>query len=289
MHSQLQANFEALVEKHGLTKLGDQLLSQAKTAATLIPGKKSVEALRPSQSKLGGKPDAPPNFIWPTKDDKPLSFIAQINLAELPAIVDSQLPKAGLLSFFYNHEVWGFDPKDKGGFQVFFFDNEAGDLISHLPPPARTEKKFFGMFSKLVAVREYPPCPLTAELALTLPYELEGIDLGEDESDKYCDLLDAIAGHHRFLGHAEPIQNEMELECELVTNGLYCGDPSGFKDPRAEELVKSSYQWKLLLQIDSENNADMMWGDAGRLYFWIRDEDLANLNFDNCWMISQCH
>ncbi|MBP6745978.1 DUF1963 domain-containing protein [bacterium] len=289
MNSQMRADFEALIEKHSLTKFRDHLLSQAKTAAALIPGRKSVEALRPSQSKLGGKPDAPSNFIWPTKDEKPLSFIAQINLSDVPAIEGSQLPNSGLLSFFYNNEVWGFDPKDKGGFQVFYFENEIDHLKAHQPPPAKTEKKLFGMFSKSVAVLEYSSCPLTAELTLTLPYELKGIALSEEETEKYCELLEAIGGHHRLLGHAEPIQNEMELECELVTNGLYCGDSTGYHDPRAKKLEKSSDTWNLLLQIDSDDEAEMMWGDAGRLYFWIRAEDLANRQFSNCWMISQCY
>ena len=198
MNSQMRADFEALIEKHSLTKFRDHLLSQAKTAAALIPGRKSVEALRPSQSKLGGKPDAPQNFIWPTKDEKPLSFIAQINLSDVPAIEGSQLPNSGLLSFFYNNEVWGFDPKDKGGFQVFYFENEIDHLKAHQPPPAKTEKKLFGMFSKSVAVLEYSSCPLTAELTLTLPYELKGIALSEEETEKYCELLDVYKRQQQY-------------------------------------------------------------------------------------------
>lgn len=285
---QLRKNLESLIETCGLNQLRDALLSQAKLAVTLAPSIKSADALRAGQSKLGGRPDAPSNFVWPTKGDKPLSFIAQINLAEIPAMANCPLPVAGLLSFFYNNEVWGFDPKDKGGFQVFYFENEASKFKEFQPPAARIEKKLFGMYSKSVAVLEYSSCPLTAELALTLPYELKGITLTEDESEKYCDLLEAIGGHHRLLGHAEPIQNEMELECELVTNGLYCGDSTGYHDPRAKKLEKSAGNWKLLLQIDSDDSAEMMWGDAGRLYFWIRDQDLVSRDFSNCWMISQC-
>jgi hypothetical protein len=28
----------------------------------------------------------------------------------------------------------------------------------------------------------------------------------------------------------------MELKCHLVTNGLYCGDSTGYEDPRPREL-----------------------------------------------------
>ncbi len=153
MNSQMRMNLESLVEKHGLTKFSDHLLSQAKTAAALIPGRKSVEALRPSQSKLGGKPDAPQNFIWPTKDEKPLSFVAQINLSDVPEIEGAQLPNSGLLSFFYNNEVWGFDPKDKGGFQVFYFENELSEFKECQPPTAKIEKNSLVCFPKLAVAK----------------------------------------------------------------------------------------------------------------------------------------
>ena len=32
----------------------------------------------------------------------------------------------------------------------------------------------------------------------------------------------------------------------------------------------------------------MMWGDVGKLYFWIRKQDLARRDFSNVWMIMQC-
>jgi hypothetical protein len=32
---------------------------------------------------------------------------------------------------------------------------------------------------------------------------------------------------HRLLGHPDPVQGDMQLECQLVANGLYCGNASG--------------------------------------------------------------
>jgi len=113
-------------------------------------------------------------------------------------------------------------------------------------------------------------------------------NLSEKEIDQYLNLPQDYT-INKLLGYANNIQGEMELECQLVTNGLYCGDPSGFNDPRAKELEKEANDWILLLQIDSDNDkTGMMWGDAGRLYFWIKKEDLKNKNFDNAWMVSQC-
>jgi uncharacterized protein YwqG len=38
----------------------------------------------------------------------------------------------------------------------------------------------------------------------------------------------------------------------------------------------------------AEEAAGMMWGDAGRIYFWIRREDLLARDFDRSWLILQC-
>ncbi|MDQ8738394.1 DUF1963 domain-containing protein [Paenibacillus sp. LHD-38] len=41
----------------------------------------------------------------------------------------------------------------------------------------------------------------------------------------------------------------------------------------------------LLMQRDSETGTG--WGDEGRLYFWIREQDFAELNFEHVWVILQ--
>jgi uncharacterized protein YwqG len=93
---------------------------------------------------------------------------------------------------------------------------------------------------------------------------------------------------HQLLGHSNNIQGDMQLEAQLVTNGLYCGDERGYQDPRRRALEKGADQWQLLLQLDSDDGAKMMWGDAGMLYFWIRRDDLRAGRFDKVWMAFQC-
>ena len=80
----------------------------------------------------------------------------------------------------------------------------------------------------------------------------------------------------------------MDLEAQLVSHGIYCGDPSGYQSPRAKELRAGAADWSLLFQIDSDEDGEMMWGDAGMLYFWIRREDAAQGKFDKTWVILQC-
>ena len=118
----------------------------------------------------------------------------------------------------------------------------------------------------------------------------EALALTEDDREKYWELMDEVSESlvNKLLGHSNNIQGGMELECELVTNGLYCGDPSGYKEGRAKGLDKNTWHWNLLLQVDSNEDIGMMWGDCGRLYLWITDEDLAAKNFENSWLILQC-
>jgi hypothetical protein len=49
----------------------------------------------------------------------------------------------------------------------------------------------------------------------------------------------AFVNAHRILGHSTNIQGDMQLEAQLVTNGLYCGDPSGYnRQVSRQQLVR---------------------------------------------------
>ena len=57
-----------------------------------------------------------------------------------------------------------------------------------------------------------------------------------------------------------------------MTNGIYCGDQSGYRDPRRPVLEKGAADWQFLLQIDSdEERLGWMWGDAGRSIYFMSD------------------
>ena len=51
-----------------------------------------------------------------------------------------------------------------------------------------------------------------------------------------------------------------------------------------------SKQWMLLFQMGTVESDDyeLMFGDCGHIYFWIKKSDLAAKNFDNVWLILQC-
>jgi uncharacterized protein YwqG len=269
----------------------DTLLAASKEVAAMHPNSRADDQIPLGRSKLGGKPDLPVNYGWPLDArEHPLSFIIQINLSEIPAFAErGRLPANGLLSVFYNLEIWGFDPKDGHGFRVVYFDCDASALRRTAPPELPAKELLFGLLKREQKVKQFRACALNFEPALVLP-DFADLKLEESLADPYYELLESLGCHHRLLGYAEPIQNPMELECEMVTNGLYTGDSRSYSDVRRNEFERSSRSWHLLMQIDTEvEQSDMMWGDGGRLYIWIKEDDLAARRFEKAWMISQCY
>jgi uncharacterized protein YwqG len=241
-------------------------------------------------SRLGGQPDLPPNVPWPRRDGVQLAFLAQIRLNDFGRLPEmSEFPFGGWLYFFYDtqEQPWGFSPSDRGHWRVLSYDGPLDELTrtaaEELPPEC-----------------VFPPCSVRVELEYNLPAEeivlgtLE-IEFDEDESEAYATLRTQVNGpddavRHRMFGFADEIQGDMRLECQLVSNGLYCGNSSGYEDPRAAELEPGAMDWLLLLQLDTdEEGPDWMWGDCGRLYFWIREQDLARRALDKVWLILQCY
>lgn len=255
------------------------------------------------QSKIGGLPDLPADIVWPNetvveqekekvlfffskgnavKKVKPLSFIAQINLEEVASCdTEELLPKSGMLYFFYNAEqdAWGFDPNDKQKFKVLYWNGDLSDL-NRIPYPDT-----LGDDARFKAAALFP----RQEISLPSMESGQINFFTEEEEEVFHEEVLWDGEINKMLGYADSIQNEMELECELVTNGLYCGDPSGYSDPRAKGLEANAHQWRLLLQVDSNDGCDMMWGDAGRLFFWIRKQDLLEQRWDRSWFSLQCY
>jgi uncharacterized protein YwqG len=259
----------ARLGKAGLERYADGLVGLARPSARLRSASASDNDLTTGASKLGGNPDLAPSFQWPDRDGRPLSFIAQIHLSDVTTTLpDEGLPTRGLLSFFYDAEEqpWGFRPSDRGSAAVTFTPPSAR-LDRREPPPALDEEWRFKPFA------------LKPELETTFaPSEsahVEALGIGFNDAIDYGLLFDEDERQ------PDQMQADMQLECQLVTNGFDLGRGNRHSDPGALD-------WRLLLQIDTEDDAGMMWGDAGRIYYWIRAQDLAAGSWDAAWLILQC-
>ena len=282
-----ESELRALLAEAELEARADELAALARPCVRLA-GRATPDADIPAgHSRLGGAPDLPAAIPWPVWRATPLAFLGQLALRDVRGMPGTDvLPADGLLSFFYdaNQTTWGFDPADAGSFAVLYVPPD--EALARRPAPEGVPPH--GV---------YASCALEAHAELSLPEgnsaAVREAGLEGEEWDAYLDMMsrqawDAPGPRHQLLGYPHPIQNEMELECQLVTNGLYCGDRGGFEDPRAQALAPGARDWRLLLQLDSDEEAGMSWGDTGMLYFWIRDEDLRQRRFDRVWMVLQC-
>jgi uncharacterized protein YwqG len=223
---------------------------------------------------------------WPAKNGRQLDFLAQLDLAQMQAAVPMDwLPTRGALLFFYDIQgnVWGFDPEDRGSWAVIHQDVSTDELLPPEPPAARDQAPARVPVS-FRAIHSYPSWERSAVRAL---------QLSEVESEALLELAEQQFGgqpKHHLGGFPDPIQDDsMERECQLASNGVYCGDRKHLQDPRVPELERGATDWHLLLQLDSDSRAGFSWGDGGMLYFFVRKQHARTGDFARVWLVSQCY
>ena len=246
----------------------------------------------PEGSKFGGRPALPDGFSWPVfagedpdgvKEERPLSFLLQINLGEIPD-AGGLLPREGMLCFFYETKsmCWGFDPADDGCARVYYFPDLSA--LSPTEPPA-------GLLLPERRLHFSPQSSLPDWEELGNYYD---VDFSGDAEDyerlrAECGVSEKEEGEDsKFLGYADLIQGDMLAECEQVSRGIYMGGTDAAGDE--EDIFLKSRDWTLLLQLGTVELGDVQlrWGDCGRLYFYIRRQDLGAGNFDAVRLILQC-
>lgn len=267
-----------------------------RNAIKLVFQDKSIEDLPIGTSKFGGNPDIPIDFNWFYYDgenyegvtkNRPLSFLAQINCEEVTKYDKSGLlPTSGFLYFFYELSTmtWGFDPKDKGSAKVFYFDGKITDLHRMIFPDDM-DNEFKLPEIKLEFTKKHD-LPCYEEFTELIHYD----DWDEYDKQKLLSGYKEEETISKLLGYADIIQNGMLLQCEEVTHGIYCGDCVEIDPNLLNEFEKSCSKWQLLFQLDTvtADDFELMFGDCGRIYFYITKDDLKYRNFDNCWLVLQC-
>jgi uncharacterized protein YwqG len=238
-------------------------------------------------SRLGGLPNLPADFDWPTRHGEELAFLAQIDLGRTQAFdLDGLLPTSGSLLVFYDvaNQPSGRAARDEGACRVV----HVKDAEELRPDP--DGRSWFA---------EYP-LELSHELVVPRSWSMQVglLGLSGSELSAWDELRELVAERqgvrpeelspdfqalHRLLGYPDDLGEEMELTCELVTAGVDDLDPD---DAERDGARAGAGQWRLLIQISDDDELGTAWGEGfGRLYVWIREQDLRSHTFDRVWAI----
>lgn len=202
----------------------------------------------PWDSKFGGVPYRPLGSAWPLDVyGAPLPFLAQIDLAQANAgghLPD--LPRRGLLQFFVNH---------------------AGERVLYWPDPVQDEAALN---------REVPDLEDHQEEMFSPPEQAMGF---VPDSEIPSSLDDRLS----FARAADETDQQGEDNAKRHPNGHRLrGYPMVINTfhPAAEDV-------QLLFQFDGDDFGGQLFGDSGGMGGWvgffIRPDDLKNLDFSRVW------
>lgn len=228
-----------------------------------------------TQSKFGGFPYFPKTQEYPLDEHgMPMFLLAQINFEEMPAI--EPYPTRGILQFYisYEDDVYGMDFDDstnQQNFRVLYHE--------HLLPL----EELMQDFSFLPQSHE-DTLPFIGEKRIVFERNEEFVSLSDyqytEKIGEQLDLEQAVNGQELWDVYSETIHSA----------GHKIGGYAFFTqcDPREDDNTYGQHR-HLLLQIDSDDEQNIIWGDVGVANFFITEEDLKNKQFEKVLYTWDCH
>ncbi|VEG13645.1 YwqG family protein [Moraxella cuniculi] len=252
--------------------------------------KQDNDFLPTTSSQVGGMGYLPIGETYPTKaDGTPLVLLAQLNFRQLGAVVEMSqlsypLPKQGILQIYIDGQddnyLYGADFDNQlpsKTYQVRFWQDDSLPINADELTQIAERLQGFGIDKLPFDFRHQYAMDfaLTSQSCTTTCHEynhisqkideLAGVDVWDyleeelkiDDADEVLMSYDELAnsGGHQILGY--PIFTQT--------------------DPR--EYEGSLQEHILLLQIDTDDENDIIWGDSGVANFFIHPKDLKEQNF----------
>lgn len=190
-------------------------------------------------SRFGGKPFVPDDFIYPQHDLGQYEFLGQINFSEIESTPNSILPKDGLLSLFYAFDQEG---------EVFWRDDDY--IIAYY-------WQSFDNFSVIVP----PLSPLTCS-AKRITFS-HGVDIPRDQ----------------YMRENWPFDTDFLIDfiekLELSEDYLL-GYPSHYS---LGYNPTPAIDWTSLITITSYDAFNWCWHDADKLMVFIQQDKLTKQDF----------
>ncbi len=240
-----------------VAEIVEELQSRKQLCVRFAPGESG-------RSMLGGVPKI--STAWPRFQGRPLSCVAQLDLEDVQAAGGPDwLPRRGRLNFFYEceHGGWGIEAADAGGAVVIYEDETTGPASE--PEDLALDYRFSAYHVTFRSDVSFPGVD-------RIEIDWKGLNPASSFAlESAVEGMAAAAPTHQIGGFPTAIQNDdMELDCVRWVGG-------------------DVPDWRLLLQLDTDHDAGMMWGDTGMIYFWVREQDARAGDFSKIWVTSQCH
>jgi hypothetical protein len=274
---QLRAMFRAFFA----AEIAEAIISLARPALRLSTGPAGA------RSRLGGPPVLPAGTPWPTWGDRTLDFVAVIDFGELAgALWLPELPGAGTAAFYYATRPprpWGDDPAQTAGWRV-------------LPDAGVPAGPAIGPEVRLGA---------TPFISLPSPHEPVLRPFGAAVAAFAATYPELYASWVRFTWGDEPrhqtggwpvvVQRAVWRDCALAAAGhsldavapATAGPAPIEVDFESWSMPAAAGDWRLLLQLDSDDRLGWRWGEPGCVYFSARAADVRSGALDRSWLILQ--
>lgn len=255
-----------------LEKFRDKIESSLKPFIAIRAEKNNNLALW--QSKFGGLPYLPKGSEYPKgTQNTPLFLLAQINFEEFPYL--EGFPPCGILQFYIGggDDFYGANwdnPTEQDDFRVVYF-----------PDVSKIESDLVTDFSFLP---EQTELPLFESCSLQFEKKIAPVGVMDYEFEKIFD--------QRFFEAFGDKEEDVleEYEKKFPSDGHKIGGYAFFtqEDPRADGKEAAVGKDILLLQIDTDADADIMWGDSGVGNFFISQADLEKRDFSQVLYTWDC-
>lgn len=298
----------ALIREVGLGHIEDKLMQAARPSLRLHLHPVDEAAIPVGGTKFGGGADLPPGFEWPvwqgypesdrpryrpgefSTNDGPQEFLLQLRLEDLAAYdLEGVLPTSGILYFFC--ATWksalGWDETDRDCWKVLHYDGDLSSLARRLVAPTGSDWTDQPLTCLGIEFQHQWTLPDGNDPEPFEPLEgLLGGDFEDPETEyaRYLRLLELIGQEQ--IGDGDPIHRLLGLP-QIVQSGRMITQ---------NHVPGHDQEWRLLLQIDTEDVYDtrkpdavtVHWQLSGRGYFYIPTQALAERNFDAVWVDMQC-
>jgi uncharacterized protein YwqG len=281
-----------LIHQHKLERWEEKIVSLAKPAIAIQKQLTRNEHDIPiGASKLGGSPDLPQGVDWSFCEGKALTFMAQFKLSEVASFdVETFLPERGMLYFFYEVEETHWEaPTISDGWKIIYVEDENTPLF-RIPHPIQQGKRRTIQALPCYQVKYVPCLSLPMIFGSNKKYDFE---FNDDEGEAYCEMADDWReSDHHLGGHPLQIQHDVEWEVVIMKHHIRAKQDEDYqwryRDEEVAFIQREMKNWQFLFQIDSDDDLEVTWGDAGTLYVCIPKGSLRERKFEDCWTVLQC-